>query len=147
WFQQKRLGPSYTCSVTPGSEDSVTWHYATGEVRQIIEGRPFSSHNHVGHKRILSMYVGMSLDRSNNWHSNVRQVLEYLHSLVVHLAPNAGIGDIAERRKIDSQDELSACSRKDNDLVCSILRNPVEGVHKFCMILSRKGQRTAIGMT
>ena len=54
------------------------------------------------------------------------------------------IGDVAKRRKIDPQNKVPACSSQDHDLVCSVLRNPVEGVHKFRMILSRKSQWTTV---
>jgi len=64
----------------------------------------------------------------------------------VHLAPNAGVGDIAERRKVDPRDERSACSGQDYDLVRPILRNPLEGVDKIRMVPRRKGQRPAVGV-
>jgi hypothetical protein len=38
------------------------------------------------------------------------------------LAPDARIGDIPERRKIDTGDELPACTCQDDDLIRAILR-------------------------
>src|SRR5712672_4259191 len=64
----------------------------------------------------------------------------------MNLAPNAGIGDVAERRKIDFGNELSSCSRQNHNLVLSILGDPVKGVDKFRMILCRESEWSALGV-
>src|SRR5260370_26663673 len=90
--------------------------------------------------------MGASLDRRDHRHAYVRYVFQNLNAFVVTLAPNAGIGDIAEGRKIDFWNELSACSRQDYDLVRSILRNPVKGIGKLRMILRRESERPAVAV-
>jgi hypothetical protein len=62
----------------------------------------------------------------------------------VHLTPDIRIGDIAERRKVDRWNELTAGSRQDDDLVRPILRNPLKGVDKLRMIQRSKGQRPTV---
>src|SRR5437899_4983412 len=76
----------------------------------------------------------------------VCEILENLNTLVVHLAPDIRVGDIAERRKVDPRDELPARSRQDHDLIRPILGNPIEGLHEVGMILPRKGQRATIAV-
>src|SRR5438105_13400353 len=75
--------------------------------------------------------MGASLDGRDDRHAYVGYVFQSLNAFVVNLAPNAGIGDIAERGPLDIRNELPTCSREDYDLVRSILRNPVEGLDKF----------------
>src|ERR1700738_2566901 len=75
--------------------------------------------------------MGTSFDRRDDGNAYVGYVFQSLNAFVVNLAPNAGIGDIAERRPIDISNELPTCTREDYDLVRSILRNPVEGIDKF----------------
>jgi hypothetical protein len=64
----------------------------------------------------------------------------------VNLAPNTGIGHIAERGEINSRNEVTACAGYDYDLVRSILRDPVEGVQKLCMVLSSESKRAAVAV-
>ena len=87
-----------------------------------------------------------SFDSHDDWHTYVRQILENLHAFVVNLAPNAGIGHIAERGEINSRNEITACASYDDDLVLSILRDPVEGVEKLGMVLSSEGERPAVAV-
>ena len=42
------------------------------------------------------MHVGASLDGRDDRHTDVGDVFQNLHAFVVNLAPNAGIGDVAE---------------------------------------------------
>jgi hypothetical protein len=72
--------------------------------------------------------MGASLDSRDHWHAYVGYVFQKLNAFVVNLAPNAGIGDVAERRKIDVRNKLAARSRQNYDLVRSILRNAVKGM-------------------
>src|SRR5271167_3702445 len=92
------------------------------------------------------MHMGTSLDSGDDRHSYVGYVFQNLKTLVVNLAPSAGIGDIAERGPIDISNELPACARQDYDLVPSILRNPVEGIDKFCVRLRGHDERSAVGV-
>jgi hypothetical protein len=64
-------------------------------------------------------------------------------SLIVNMQPNARIGNVAEGRKIDIGNEIPACSRQDHDLVLAILRDAVEGIDEFGVILRRKGEWAA----
>src|SRR6266705_3337947 len=79
--------------------------------------------------------MGASLDSRDHRHAYIGYVFQKLNAFVVNLAPNAGIGDVAERRKIDVRNKLAARSRQNYDLVRSILCNPIEGIDKLRMIL------------
>src|ERR1700746_3829513 len=88
--------------------------------------------------------MGTSLDRRDDGNAYVGYVFQSLNAFVVNLAPNAGIGDIAERRPIDISNELPTCTREDYDLVRSILRNPVEGIDQFRVSLRGHNERAAV---
>src|SRR6267378_1652906 len=90
--------------------------------------------------------MGASLDSRDDRHTYVGYVFQNLNAFVVNLAPNAGIGDIAEGWKINARNELPACSRQDHDLVRSILRNPVKGIDKLRMIFRRENERPAVAV-
>src|SRR5579864_1253940 len=92
------------------------------------------------------MHMGASLDSRNDWHAYVGDVFQSLNAFVVNLAPNARIGDIAERGPIDIRNELAACTGEDCDLVRSILRNPVEGIDKFRVSLRAHNERPTVAM-
>src|SRR5439155_16896923 len=64
----------------------------------------------------------------------------------VNLAPNAGIGGIAERRPLDISNELPTSAREDYDLVRSILRNLVEGIDKFPVSLRGHNEWPAVAV-
>src|SRR5882672_6663112 len=81
-----------------------------------------------------------SLDSRDHWHAYVGYVLHDLNALVVNLAPNGWIGDVAERWKVDLRNKLAARSRQDQDLVRSILCNPIKGIDKLGMILFRESE-------
>jgi len=67
--------------------------------------------------------MGAPLDSRDDWDAYVGYIFQYLNAFVVNLAPNPGIGDIAERGPIDISNEFPTCTREDYDLVRSILRN------------------------
>src|SRR5229473_8220635 len=90
--------------------------------------------------------MGSSLDSRDHRHAYVGYVFQSLNAFVVNLAPNARIGDIAERGPIDIGNELPTCTREDYDLVRPILRNPVEGIDKFRVSLRAHNERPAVGM-
>src|SRR5437016_5047624 len=90
--------------------------------------------------------MGASLDGRDDRHAYVGYVFQSLNAFVVNLAPNAGIGDIAERGPLDIRNELPTCSREDYDLVRSILRNPVEGLDKFRVSLRGHNERAAVAV-
>src|SRR2546430_1508684 len=75
--------------------------------------------------------MGTSLDSRDDRHAYVGYILQNLNAFVVDLAPNAGIGGIAEGGPLDISNELPTSAREDYDLVRSILRNSVEGIDKF----------------
>src|SRR4029077_6233348 len=85
-------------------------------------------------------------DSRDDGHAYIGHVFKNLTALVVSLAPNAGIGDIAESGEIDFRNEITASAGYDYDLVRSILRDPVEGVEKLCMVLSSEGERPAVAV-
>jgi hypothetical protein len=90
------------------------------------------------------MDVSASLDSGDERHSYICYVFDNLNAFVVYLAPDDWVGDIIERREIDSRNELAACSCQDDDLVRAILRNPVKGIDKFGVILCCESERTTI---
>src|SRR5271169_6220168 len=92
------------------------------------------------------MHMGTSLDSRDDRHSYVGYVFQNLNAFVVNLAPNAGIGGIAERGPIDVSNELSTCARQNYDLVCSILRNSEEGIDKFRVRLRGHNERSAVAV-
>src|SRR5580700_9862283 len=79
--------------------------------------------------------MGTSLDSRDDRHAYVGYILQNLDAFVVNLAPNAGIGGVAERGPVNISNELPTSAREDYDLVRSILRNSVEGIDKFGMRL------------
>src|SRR5579863_10508900 len=81
------------------------------------------------------MHVGASLDSRDDRHAYVGYIFQNLNAFVVNLAPNAGIGGIAERGPVNISNELPTSACEDYDLVRSILRNSVEGIDKFGMRL------------
>jgi len=86
-----------------------------------------------------------TLNSRDHRHAYVRDILDNLNTFVVNLAPDAGIGNIAEGRKIDAGNELSARSCEDHDLNRAILRDAVESIDEFRVILRRKSEWPAVG--
>ena len=62
------------------------------------------------------------------------------------LAPNAGIGNVAERRKIDVRNKLASRPGQDYDLVRSILRDAVKRIDKLGVILCSESERFAVAV-
>src|ERR1700753_2730585 len=92
------------------------------------------------------MDIRTSFDRRDHRHTYVGYVFQHLTAFVVNLAPNAGIGNIAKRVPIDPNNEVAICTRQYDDLVCSILRDPVKGIHDLRMVLCRESARPAIAV-
>src|SRR5580704_9409695 len=90
------------------------------------------------------MDIRTSFDSRDDGHAYVGNVFQNLTAFIVNLAPNAGIGDIAKRAPIDPDNEIATCTRHYDDLVCSILRNPVKSIHDLRMVLCRESARPAI---
>src|SRR5580765_1886031 len=90
--------------------------------------------------------MGTSLDSRDDRHAYIGYIFQNLNAFVVNLAPNAGIGGIAERGPIDISNELPTSAREDYDLVRSVLRNPVEGIDKFRVRLRRHDERPAVAV-
>jgi len=92
------------------------------------------------------MDMRASFDSRDDRHAYVGYVFQNLSALVVNLAPNAGIGNIAKRVPIDPNNEVAACTRQYDDLVCSILRDPVKGIYDLRMVLCRESARPAVAV-
>src|ERR1700726_3173332 len=92
------------------------------------------------------MHMGTSLDCRDDGNAYVGYVFQNLNAFVVNLAPNAGIGDVAEGGPIDISNELPTGAGKDYDLVRSVLRNPVEGLDKFRVRWCGHNERPAVGV-
>src|SRR5881394_802067 len=90
--------------------------------------------------------MSTSLDSCDDRHAYIGYVFQNLYAFVVNLAPNAGIGGIAERGPVDVSNELPTSAREDYDLVRSVLRNPVEGIDKFRVRLRRHNERPAVAV-
>src|SRR6266404_1655687 len=90
--------------------------------------------------------MSTSLDSCDDRHAYVGDIFQNLYAFVVNLAPNAGIGGIAERGPIDISNELPTSAREDYDLVRSILTNPVEGIDKFRVRMRRHNERPAVAV-
>jgi hypothetical protein len=90
--------------------------------------------------------MGTSLDSRDHRNAYVGYILHNLNAFVVNLAPSAGIGDVAERRKIDVRNKLAARSRQNYDLVRSILCNPIKGIDKLRMILCRESEWSVVAV-
>src|SRR3984957_6900117 len=92
------------------------------------------------------MHMGTSLDSRDDRHAYVGYVFQNLNTFVVNLAPNAGIGGIAERGPIDVSNEVPTCARQNYDLVRSILHNPVKGIDKFRVSFRAHNERPAVAV-
>src|SRR6266404_1709453 len=90
--------------------------------------------------------MSASLDSRDHRHAYVSYILHDLNALIVNLAPNGGIGDVAERWKIDVRNKLAARSRQDHDLVRSILCDPIKGLDKLRMISCCESEWSAVAM-
>src|SRR5580693_1570328 len=90
--------------------------------------------------------MGTSLDSCDDRHAYIGYVFQNLYAFVVNLAPNAGIGGIAERGPIDISNELPTRAREDYDLVRSILRNSIEGIDKFRVRLRGHNEWPAVAV-
>src|SRR5882762_332572 len=90
--------------------------------------------------------MGAPFDSRDHRYAYVGYIFQNLNASVVSLTSDAGIGDIAERGPIDISNELPACARQDYNLVRPILRNPVEGIDKFCVRLRGHDERSAVGV-
>jgi len=51
-----------------------------------------------------------SFDSRDDGHAYIGYVFKNLTALVVSLAPNTGIGDIAESGEVNSRNEITACA-------------------------------------
>src|SRR5580692_4460869 len=92
------------------------------------------------------MDMRTSFNSRDDRHTYVGYVFQNLTAFVVNPAPNAGIGNIAKRVPIDPNNEVATCTRHYDDLVCSVLRNPVKGIHDLRMVLCRESARPAIAV-
>ena len=90
--------------------------------------------------------MGAAFNSRDHRHTYVNDVLHNLNALIMNLAPNAGIGNITEGRKIETGDEFAAGSGQDHDLIRAILRDAVESIDELGVILRRKGEWAAVGM-
>jgi hypothetical protein len=77
--------------------------------------------------------------------ADVCNILDNLNASIMNLAPNIGIGHVAERRKIDTGNELPSRSRQDHNLLRAILRDPVESIDELGVILRCENERPTVG--
>lgn len=92
------------------------------------------------------MDMGTPLDGCNYRYANVGYIFQDLNAFVMDLAPYSGIGNVGERRPIHTDHEVPSRPREDNDLIRSILRNPVERIDNLRMGLCRECERAAVAM-
>src|ERR1700678_38146 len=92
------------------------------------------------------MHMGASFDCRDDWDADVGYVFQNLNAFIMNLAPNAGIGGVAEGGPVDIRNELPTGARKDYDLVRAILRNPVEPIDKLRVRLGGHNARPAVGV-
>src|SRR5437016_8737603 len=90
--------------------------------------------------------MGAPFNSRDHRHADVGDVFQNLNAFVVNVAPNTGIGDVAERCPIDPNNEVSACARQDHNLVRSILRNPIKGIDNLGVSLRRESQGPAVAV-
>src|SRR5271155_424066 len=90
--------------------------------------------------------MGAPFDSRDDRHAYVGYVFQNLNAFVVNLAPDAGIGDIAERGPIDVSNEFPTCARQNYDLVRTVLRDPVEGLDKFGVSFRAHNERSAVAV-
>src|SRR5260370_31364159 len=90
--------------------------------------------------------MGASFDSRDDRHAYVGYIFQNLNTFIVNLAPDAGIGGVAEGGPINIGNELPTSARKDYDLVRAILRIPVEGLDKFRVSLRAHSDRPAVGV-
>src|SRR5260370_14369167 len=90
--------------------------------------------------------MGASFDSRDDRHAYVGYIFQNLNTFIVNLAPDAGIGGVAEGGPINIGNELPTCAREDYDLVRAILRNPVEGLDKFRVSLRAHNERPAVAV-
>jgi hypothetical protein len=64
----------------------------------------------------------------------------------VNSAPDARIGDISERWPFDVANEIPARACHDDDLVRSVLSDPMKGIDKFGVRLRVHDERSAAAM-
>src|SRR5580704_4965913 len=144
WVQQECLSSTRSGAIAPSREDSVARHDPAGEMRQIMEGRTLGRHDDTGKERIFRVHMSAPFNSRDHRHAYIRDILDNLNPFIVSLAPDARIGNIAERSKIDTRNELSACSCQDHDLIGAVLRDAVESIDKFRVILRRESERRAV---
>src|SRR5580693_1252613 len=92
------------------------------------------------------MNIRTSFDSRDDRHAYVGYVFQNLTAFIVNLAPNAGVGNIAKRAPIDPDNEVAICTRHYDDLVCSILPNPVKSVHDLRVVLCRESARPTVAV-
>src|ERR1700733_6625783 len=145
-IQQKRPGTSSSPAITPRGEDAVTRRNTLGVMRDILKGRTLARHNDIGEQCIIGVHPGASLDRRNHRYAYVGDVFQNLNTLVVNLAPDSGIRDVAERCPVDIDNEVPSRAGDDNDLVSTVLSDPVKRVDKFRVTLCVHNAQPAVTM-
>ena len=145
-IQQECLRSTRTGAIAPRREDPVARHNTAREMGRVVERCAFCRHNYVGKQGILGVHMCAALNRCDHWHAYVGDILYNLNAFIMNLAPDTGIGDVAEGREIDTGDEVATCSGQDHDLVRPILRDPVESVDELGVVLRRESERAAVGM-
>src|ERR1700691_3656133 len=97
-------------------------------MRQIMEGRTLGRHDDTGKERIFRVHMSASLDSRDHRYAYIRDILDNLNLFIMSPAPYTRIGNIAERPKIDTGNDLPAGSCQDHDLGRAVLRHAVESI-------------------
>src|ERR1700732_3347992 len=92
------------------------------------------------------MDMRTSFDSRDDRHTYVGYVFQNLTAFVVNLAPNAGIGNIAKRIPIDPNNEVATCTRQHDDLVASVWRKWVKGIHDLRRVWAGERARPAVAV-
>lgn len=106
-IQEECLSPTCSGAITPRCENPVARNNASGEMGRVAERCAFSRHNHIAKQGIFGMHMARSSIAAM---TSTRMCS--LQSERLHREPgsNIGIAHVAERCKINSPDEVAACS-------------------------------------
>jgi hypothetical protein len=65
-----------------------------------MEGRTLGRHDDTGKERIFRVHMSASFNSRDHRHAYIRDIFDNLNPFIMNLAPDARIGNIAERREI-----------------------------------------------
>src|SRR5271156_1351731 len=144
--EQECFGAPGSSAITPGRKDAVTGYNTRGEMAYVLKGGTRGRHNDVGKQRVLRVNMRAALDGGDDRDAYIGYVLKDLSTFIMDLAPHAGIGDVRERRPIDTDHEVPSGTRENYYLVRSILGNSVEGVRNLGVSFCGEHERPSVVM-